>query len=473
MLGLCLLLGLPAAPTAAQTGLRCFDETGYCISGPIRASWEQNGGISVFGFPITPQRVETVEGRTVQVQWFERDRLEIQADGQITAGRLGARYLELQDRSWFTLPQVDSAPPGCRYFAETRHSLCEPFLSYWEQNGGLERFGYPISEPLDEEIEGQTYEVQYFERRRMELHPELPGTPVLLGLLGREVLLLEGKAPTSPPAGNAARIVFMDGPTNGGSTIWNIFTANPDGSNRIQLTDDGGNRAPSWSPDRSRIAYARDGNIFVMNADGSGVRQLTDYDYERNEPQSEDPPARKPAWSPDGSQIAFAQAGIFVMTADGRAITNLTNGQYEHGTDAPAWTADGRIVFTHYETRKGYPGWLSNLYMMNRDGTGATLLYETPGTDESPRTAEEPAVSPDGAQIAFYEVGGFDNPGGQLFVVNSDGSGLTNLGAGTSPAWSPDGSRIIYNYYPTGSIAIINPDGTGRTDITSGANPDW
>jgi Tol biopolymer transport system component len=72
------------------------------------------------------------------------------------------------------------------------------------------------------------------------------------------------------------------------------------------------------------------------------------------------------------------------MTADGRAMTNLTNGRYEHGTDAPAWTPDGRIVFTHYEPPKRYPGWLRNLYIMNRDGTGATLLYETPGTDESP-----------------------------------------------------------------------------------------
>jgi hypothetical protein len=89
MLGLCLLLGRAAAPTAAQTGPRCFEETGYCISGPIRASWEQNGGLSVFGFPITPQRIETVEGRTLEVQWFELDRLEIQVDGIVTAGRLG------------------------------------------------------------------------------------------------------------------------------------------------------------------------------------------------------------------------------------------------------------------------------------------------------------------------------------------------------------------------------------------------
>jgi hypothetical protein len=42
--------------------------------------------------------VETVEGRTIAVQWFERDRLEIQLDGTITAGRLGARALELQGR---------------------------------------------------------------------------------------------------------------------------------------------------------------------------------------------------------------------------------------------------------------------------------------------------------------------------------------------------------------------------------------
>ena len=121
MLGLCLLLGRAAAPTAAQTGPRCFEEPGYCISGPIRASWEQNGGLSVFGFPITPQRIETVEGRTLEVQWFERDRLEIQADGIVTAGRLGVRYLELTGRPWETLPQVDSAPPDCNYFECDQH----------------------------------------------------------------------------------------------------------------------------------------------------------------------------------------------------------------------------------------------------------------------------------------------------------------------------------------------------------------
>ena len=53
-----LLLALTAlAPqqAAAQQAQRCFPETGYCISGTIRAYWEGNGGLSVFGYPMTSQ----------------------------------------------------------------------------------------------------------------------------------------------------------------------------------------------------------------------------------------------------------------------------------------------------------------------------------------------------------------------------------------------------------------------------------
>ena len=53
----------------------------------------------------------------------------------------------------------------------------------------MERFGYPISAVFQEEIDGHTSTVQYFERRRMEYHPEHAGTPseVRLGLLGRDL----------------------------------------------------------------------------------------------------------------------------------------------------------------------------------------------------------------------------------------------------------------------------------------------
>ena len=165
---------------------RCFDGVSECISDPLLSYWERHGGLSAFGYPIGPVRLETVEGRTLKVQWFERDRLEIQADGTVTAGRLGARWLELQGRPWQSFPGVPGAAPGCAYVAATSHQLCEPFLSYWKTQGGLDLFGYPITERINEQIEGQSYAVQYFERRRMEYHPELAGTryTILLGLLG-------------------------------------------------------------------------------------------------------------------------------------------------------------------------------------------------------------------------------------------------------------------------------------------------
>jgi len=193
--------GLLAAPAAARTGERCFAETGYCISGPIRAYWERNGGLPVFGFPITAQRVEMVEDRTLQVQWFERDRLEIQADGLVTAGRLGARYLELTGRPW-QRGERTACQGNSRWFEETGHQVCGVMLDYWNANGGLARFGYPLTGLIEEQIEGRVYQVQYFERRRMEYHPEYGGTPnfLLLGLLGREVLRLEQDPLAGVPA---------------------------------------------------------------------------------------------------------------------------------------------------------------------------------------------------------------------------------------------------------------------------------
>jgi hypothetical protein len=194
-----ILIGLGAIlPVAAQAqdAQRCFKETGYCISGSIREYWEKNGGLSVFGYPISDVRVETLEGRwTGPVQWFERDRLEAHHNEGlgVLAGRLGARYLELQGRPW-SPGRGATAVGDCRVFSQTGYALCGQFRSYWERNGGLERFGYPITAASEETIEGRNYIVQYFERRRMEYHPENAGTPyeMLLGLLGREVFAREG-----------------------------------------------------------------------------------------------------------------------------------------------------------------------------------------------------------------------------------------------------------------------------------------
>src|SRR5690349_21149196 len=74
-----------------------------------------------------------------------------------------------------------------RSFPETGMSVGGSFLQYWQSQGGLAQYGYPISDPFAENspLNGQTYTVQYFERGVFEAHPEnQPPYDVLLSQLG-------------------------------------------------------------------------------------------------------------------------------------------------------------------------------------------------------------------------------------------------------------------------------------------------
>ena len=83
--------------------------------------------------------------------------------------------------------------PDCNgtFFKETGHTVCQPFLKFWQDNGGLPVFGYPITEEAIEKnpVDGRAYTVQYFERARFELHPEQAGTSfeIQLGQLGKQL----------------------------------------------------------------------------------------------------------------------------------------------------------------------------------------------------------------------------------------------------------------------------------------------
>jgi hypothetical protein len=121
----------------------------------------------------------------------------------VLAGRLGAQRLEQQGRPWqFGSGQATGGSNNCTFFPATGYTACNTFKTYWERNGGLERFGYPITAEIQETISGKSYTVQYFERRRLELHPENAGTPyaVLLGLLGNEVRENNASGQTCPVA---------------------------------------------------------------------------------------------------------------------------------------------------------------------------------------------------------------------------------------------------------------------------------
>ncbi len=179
-----------------------FPETGFTVRGPFLSFWQTHGlefgdpnvsyreSLALFGYPISGEIQEQLEdGNTYTVQYFERARFEyhlesLQTDFGVLLGQFGRR-LHPAD------PPVDPLP-GATHFRETGHNVGGRFRQFWQQNGGLAIFGYPISEEFTETLEdGRPYLVQYFERVRLEYHPENPAPyDVLLGQFG--YLILQG-----------------------------------------------------------------------------------------------------------------------------------------------------------------------------------------------------------------------------------------------------------------------------------------
>lgn len=269
-----------------------------------------------------------------------------------------------------------------------------------------------------------------------------------------------------------------------------LFLLEPDGSKMERLTysakENTKNIYPRWSPDGQKITYTSDENgntdIYIMDVKTKETKNLT------NHPSQD----RESTWSYDGKRIAFSSNRdgdyeIFIMNNDGTGMYQLTyNSKEEISIDPdfaylvpeqrndlwddthPVWSPNkNQIVYSssclglpdnYYEqltggqtniktplgnlkipvpTKKGTD---MDLMIINADRTGFHDLTKTPDIET------EPAWSPDGKKIAFSS-----NKRGnwQIFVMNSDGSGLYQLTMRDTandryPTWSPDGKWIAF-----------------------------
>jgi Tol biopolymer transport system component len=235
-----------------------------------------------------------------------------------------------------------------------------------------------------------------------------------------------------------------------------IYAIDPDGSGEVNLTHNGSNnRQIAWSPDGSRVAFFSDGDgsdnyydIHVAPVDGSGPVRLADTGN-----------AHSPAWSPDGQSVAFSDGYLYVVHADGTGLRAVAGPR----TGSPFWSPDGtKIAFVaDYGDR-------SDIYVVNADGSRLTRL-----TDDSEFPGNWMSWSPDGTRIAYVA--------GRLYVMNADGSNKRKLSDtdGFYPTWAPDGSKISFSALGAGVFQVftINPDGTGETQVTNGTTssygPGW
>jgi Tol biopolymer transport system component len=184
------------------------------------------------------------------------------------------------------------------------------------------------------------------------------------------------------------------------------------------------------------------------------------------------------AFPGQNGKIAFVGAGgIELINPDGSGETVLTSGT------RPAWSQDGkRIAFVDAgpsDPNCGSGGIQCNngdLYVINADGTGRTNLTSTTYATEGLEGG--PAWTPDGRWITFtrYDPTG---SGYRAFSIRPDGTGETQLplppGAIKSVAWSPDGGKLAYARQP-GALPYLftaNPDGSGETRLCCANDFEW
>jgi lipoprotein-anchoring transpeptidase ErfK/SrfK len=196
---------LPAPKTAAaEVGPDrvYFSPTGHYLAFGFLDYWRGHGGISQFGYPLTEEITDPASGLTVQ--YFERAVFEWHADqpegSRVMLQRLGADLTQGRTDPAFSKINAKS-DDSCNFYTETSHRLCNGFLNYWSNHGGLSVFGFPISEEFTEKNPdtGKDYTVQYFERARFEWHPESQdvSAQVMLGRLGAQAAQKDG-VNTSP-----------------------------------------------------------------------------------------------------------------------------------------------------------------------------------------------------------------------------------------------------------------------------------
>jgi len=282
-----------------------------------------------------------------------------------------------------------------------------------------------------------------------------------------------------------------------------IYLMDGDGTNPRRVTENAHfDCFPALSPDGKKIVFDSNrlraegepfntSHLFVMEADGTGQTPLVR--------------GNSATWSPDGRKIAFhasasgtgrpinalpgaatTDSDIFVMNvADflkkGTPPKNITNNPVAIDDD-PDWSPDGRkLVFTsHAVTDNTDDHATAEIYVTDAGGAGKPARLTNNAEEE-----RAPAWSPDGTRLVFMcRRGGSDF---EICVMSADGTRQVQLTDNTigdlSPSWSPDGRKIVFHRRVGGrgrfqfQLFLINADGTGQMQLTDtpGLNgfPNW
>ncbi|GIW08489.1 MAG: hypothetical protein KatS3mg060_3294 [Dehalococcoidia bacterium] len=461
-----LALLVPLSSASAQELFEYFSETGHYVQGDYLAWYRAKGGAEVLGFPRTPDFRE----RDRLVQYFQTIRLEWDCgpDGRdpcrLRPGTLGEEiYGKKVD-----LPP-DRQTPGIStgestFFGETNTVVEGAFWRVFRQLGGLEFFGYPLTNQVNEA--GQT--VQWFQRARLQLDGD---GVVRLSALGdywidtlRRVpapYLVRRPAPAPVPAvpitgrQPVGRFYFQ-------TAAGQIVAVNADGTDERVVTT---GSEPSVSPDGTQLALSRSGpdSIWIRDLRSGEERQVVAL-----------PGVRSPVWSPDGTRLAILKGKEDPVLRLDPATRRPRWMLEEHYAIAVVDVASGTVQDIPSQTFSAYPSWSPDGRQIVFDGNTGLYIVEPTGAGEPrviPGTNNQytmPAWSPDGSVIAFalrradhYDIALIRPDGGGVRLLTESPS-LLRASNNVAPAWSPDGRQIVFLSDRDGSWQLYTVDVDGR-----------
>jgi TolB protein len=250
--------------------------------------------------------------------------------------------------------------------------------------------------------------------------------------------------------------------------ISNIYMSDYDGANQQRVTITRSlDITPAWSPDAKSIAYTsyRTGFQDII------VSYIYEGRYSNPTAGTSEKQNFLPAWSPDGNRLAFTSnrdgnSEIYVINRDGSGLRRLTNHPSIDVT--PTWSPTGKqIAFT--SDRTGTP----QIWIMNDDGSEPHKI-----TNESRCDRPTWSISPNN-EIAYASQTGAGYDIRLYDVAKGTSSTLTDgIGSNESPAFSPNGRHIAFTSTRAGKaqIFLIDRDGNNLRQITrTGMNryPNW
>lgn len=248
-----------------------------------------------------------------------------------------------------------------------------------------------------------------------------------------------------------------------------VCVANPNSSPATVLFSIPSASEPAWSNGGTQLAWVTSGGAIEWQTVSGGALTGTPTTVVTAN-------GSKPTWNNNGSLLAYVNTStktIDVANADGSSASGgtpvLTT---PTGTETdPAWSPLGdKLAYA------AKPGSSYLIYTVTVDGSGKQTLSPTAITPTG-SNSRHPNWSPDESTIVYSnDAGGTPT----LWEMPSDGSSHTQLGstaiAGDMPAYSPDGTKVVY-VNASSDIVTIASDGSGSPttidSATTDSDPDW